>query len=186
MCVLIIKPKGIQMPDDTIINAAAKRNPDGFGFVTPTRYFRSLNLDAFKRALRGVKASEPCILHFRWATHGSVCTRNCHPFKGKANGEDVFFAHNGILSINPVGDTTDSETAFRNILLPAAEAFGIESREFGTAVKGIIGSSKFAMLQGDKIYKFGDYKAMDGCYYSNLYFMPYTFTTYRKIMTETA
>lgn len=47
-------------------------------------------------------------MHFRFATHGSVRNRNCHPFRDG----DLFFAHNGVLPYPSVGDRTDSEFAF--------------------------------------------------------------------------
>ncbi len=45
--------------------------------------------------------------HTRMATHGSVCTKNCHPFKHGS----LVMAHNGVVSEfgNVLGDRTDSQ-----------------------------------------------------------------------------
>lgn len=69
---------------------------------------------------------------------------------------------------------TDSETAFQNIIYPAIERYGYGSRQMDMAVNKVIGFSKFAFLQGDRLKMYGDFiKQDDGCYYSNLRFMSY-------------
>ncbi len=170
MCVIIVKPAGVKMPENDIIKAAYNANPHGCGFISPSTFYKGMSFDSFKRQLKKVSVEEPCIIHFRLATHGSIKRANCHPF----NRGDVWFAHNGILSITPQGDMTDSETAFQNIIYPAIEKFGYGSMQMDRAVSKVIGYSKFAFLQGDELKMYGDFiKHEDGCYYSNLRFMPY-------------
>lgn len=170
MCVIILKPAGVKMPTASIIKAAYKTNPHGCGFISPSTFYKGMSFDSFKRHLKHVSDEEPCIIHFRLATHGSIKRSNCHPF----NRGDVWFAHNGILGISPQGDMTDSETAFQNIIYPAIEKYGYGSMQMDNAVNCIIGCSKFAFLQGDDVRLYGDFiKQEDGCYYSNLRFMPY-------------
>ena len=103
------------------------------------------------------------------ATTGSVKTSNCHPFR-RGN---VFFAHNGVLSIQPTGDMTDSETAFEKYIYPAIAEYGYADSMKDYVISNIIGGSKFAMMRlGDRNVKlYGDYIMQpDGCYYSNLRF----------------
>lgn len=171
MCVIIVKPIGKLLPSYKIIKAAWQRNSDGGGFVTPTRYFRSLDFNEFYRELIKVKKNEPCIIHLRWATHGSVKTDNCHPFYDYETG--VAFAHNGVLSIRPQGDMTDSETAFSNIIVPTIKMHGYQSKEVADVCGRIIGASKFALMQDGKIRLFGHYQEMNGILYSNLHFISY-------------
>lgn len=169
MCVIIVKPVGVKMPSNEILTAAFHTNPHGCGFATPTTFFKSLSYRSFKQRLNKVSDDEPCIIHFRLATHGSIKRANCHPF----NRGDVYFAHNGILSITPKGDMTDSETAFEDRIYPVIDRYGIDSPMVDLAVKEVIGYSKFAILQGQRVRLFGDYiKQPDGCFYSNLRFMP--------------
>ena len=170
MCVIIVKPAGVKMPDSAIINAAYTANPHGCGMVSTNVHYKGLSLKSLKKHLKQVSDDEPCIIHFRLATHGSIKTANCHPF----HRGNVWFAHNGILSIKPVGDMTDSETAFQNIIYPQIALYGYGSAEMDDAVYSVIGYSKFAFLQDDKLRLYGDFiKQDDGCYYSNLRFMSY-------------
>lgn len=169
MCVIVVKPKGVRMPSDEIIRACARANRDGFGFCTPDSYFKSTSFIAFQDKLAAVRTDEPCIMHFRLATHGSVCQANCHPFKKK----DVYFAHNGILDITPLRGKTDSETAFLKLIYPKIEKYGMFSEEVMTAIRGIIGSSKFAIMQGEDLGLYGHFEHAEGCYFSNLRFLYY-------------
>lgn len=167
MCCLVFKPKGKSLPKENIIRSICEANPDGFGFATPTKIFRTLDYNTFIKALKRVSTDEPCIFHARWATHGSVKISNCHPFKK----DGVCFAHNGVLNITPVGDKTDSETAFLYRILPMINKYGLNSRETTNAINSIIGSSKFALMQGNNVRLFGNFTQLsDGCFYSNLRF----------------
>lgn len=176
MCLLIFKPKGRAIPSETVLRAAAKANPDGFGFATPNKYMRSLDFETFYKHLKSVKDDEPCIIHARWATHGSVKKSNCHPFRK----DGVSFAHNGVLRIDPIGDKTDSETAFLLYILPAVKHYGLYSREVSEIVSRIIGTSKFALIDENGDSKlFGNFTRLeDGNFYSNLrwqYHLDYRF-----------
>lgn len=164
MCVIIYKPKGAEMPSLTTLIQCSKANPDGFGFATPTKNFKSMKFTKFVHELSKVEDSEPCIIHFRWATHGSKKVSNCHPF----NMGDVWFAHNGILPIEPIDDLTDSETAFRTILYPVLSKTGLKSKKFENVVNNIIGCSRFVFMKGNKVRLFGDWYQYDNCYFSNM------------------
>lgn len=173
MCVIIIKPAGIKMPSQEILDAAYRANHDGCGFVSTFHFKRTTSYKSFLRELSKVHESEACIIHFRLATHGSVKISNCHPFR-RGN---VFFAHNGVLSIQPTGDMTDSETAFEKYIYPAIAEYGYADSMKDYVISNIIGGSKFAMMRlGDRNVKlYGDYIMQpDGCYYSNLRFKMFT------------
>lgn len=163
MCVLIYKPKGLRMPDKSVLKACFEANPHGAGFATTKGVHHSMNFQGVYRMLCQIPKEEPCIIHFRLATTGSICLRNCHPFK---NG-NVYFAHNGVLSIPTKDDMTDSETAFK-WLYPTILKYGLDSKELDNKVKQIIGYSKFAFLCGEKIKLYGEFRQINGIYYSNL------------------
>ena len=85
----------------------------------------------------------------------------------------VSFAHNGILNITPIGDMTDSETAFRTRIVPTIEECGFDSDEFIKANHDIIGGSRFAYIDKDGDYRlYGAFTHYKGCWYSNRNFMP--------------
>lgn len=170
MCVLIYSPAGVEKPSKEIINAAHEANPHGCGIVSPSVFYKGLSFAALKKALKRVPKEEPCLIHFRLATHGSIKAANCHPF----NRNGVFFAHNGILDIEPDGDRTDSETAFDRIIYPAVALYGIDSPAVDGAVDSIIGASKFALMQGGRVRLFGQFiLGQDGNLYSNMRFRYY-------------
>lgn len=164
MCVIIYKPAGVKMPSREILFGCYTVNHDGMGFCTPKSIYHTLSYQDFEKALRTVVKGEPCIIHFRWATHGSVSIENCHPF-AKGN---VKFAHNGVLPVIPKGDMTDSETAFDNIIYPAIMANGFRSEEADRIIKQTAGTSRFAIMDGRDVELFGTWYVMDGLYYSNL------------------
>lgn len=169
MCVIIVKPAGQAKPSRRILELAYRANPHGCGFASTNHKYKGLSFEKFLKEFDKVSADEACIIHFRYATHGSIKRSNCHPFRD----HDIFFAHNGILDIKPIGDTTDSETAFRTEIMPAIKRYGFHSNETKKVIEKIIGYSKFALLQGKSLKLFGHYEEVGGLYYSNLRFMPF-------------
>ena len=172
MCIIIAKPMGVKMPPMAILKRCATLNPHGFGFATKDRIYKTLSFDDFVKELETISQDETAILHFRYATHGSVRLENCHPFRDEESG--VSFAHNGILSITPIDDMTDSETAFRTRIVPIIREFGINSDEFIIENHNIIGGSRFAYIDKDGEYHlYGSFIQHHDCWYSNGNFMPY-------------
>lgn len=166
MCVIIIKPAGIEMPSYEILKACYESNSHGSGFVSETMHYHSMNFLDFYKHLCKVPKSENCMVHMRYATHGSKKLSNCHPFYNKAT--DTWFMHNGILDIEPIGDKTDSETAFIKLFVPAIKRYGFDSPELSDRVFDIIGGSKFVFMHDGKFRLYGDFKKIDGVFYSNL------------------
>lgn len=164
MCCIIYKPKGVQMPSLDTLAKIKKLNHNGYGFVSTNHFHKGLDYRTFLRHLSEVGDDEDCIIHFRLATHGSKCRKNCHPFA--ENG--VYFAHNGILPIQSVNDMTDSEIAFRTRIYPVVERYGYGAKEVDSHIHSLIGNSKFAMMYKGKVRLYGDYKELKGVYYSNL------------------
>lgn len=169
MCVLIVKKAGDKLPNDTILKMCYQANPDGCGFSTVRAWFKTLDFDQFLRVLkRNVNISDDCIIHFRFATHGSVKKENCHPFIDRPAG--VAFAHNGVLPIISKNDKTDSEIFFRESFLPTFKKCGW-NEQTENVIKNVIGGSKFAFLDKNEGLKtFGEFYAVKGCncLFSNL------------------
>lgn len=168
MCVIIYKPAGAELPTKELLIKAHRRNPHGCGFCTPTQSYKGLSLRSFLSKIKTVDANEPLLIHFRFATHGSVKRSNCHPFHDTET--NTFFMHNGILNVRSYNDMTDSECAFESYIKPLLH-HGIDSYQIEIAVHRIISYSKFAFMQGSKVRLFGDYIYYEDCYYSNLRFL---------------
>lgn len=173
MCVLVVIPAGHSLPSKSDLMAMHRANPHGMGFASKSLHYKGMDFNRFYNRLQYVPKDEAIIIHFRYATHGSVKMQNCHPFhKG-----GIWFAHNGILDITPRRDMTDSETAFRDILYPVAKRYGICSAELEYTVEEIIGWSKFAFLDKEgNVARFGDFRLYKGYWCSNLNFVRYTQT----------
>jgi len=166
MCVIIIKKKGQPLPNYNMLFQAHKANPHGCGFFSDGHYYKSLSFCDFYTNLQRVGIKENCIMHFRLATHGSVCRENCHPFMHGNLG----FAHNGVLNVQPHGDETDSEAAFLRYIVPAFERYGYDSPHFSRILNKIAGWSKFALLYNGKLRTYGNFVRYNGYLCSNLRF----------------
>ncbi len=154
---------------DAYVKAMHRANPHGCGIVTPTDHYKGMSVELLLRHLHKRHIDEPCIMHFRLATHGAIRRSNCHPFYDKQS--DVWFAHNGILPVQPFKGKTDSETAFRRLFVPLIREYGIDSDELAYTVNQIIGGNKLAFLDGNgEVRLFGEYYEWHGSLFSNLRF----------------
>lgn len=161
MCVLITKERGKKLPSDNILRMCHEANPDGCGFATKDLFFKDLDFKHFLRCLhKYVTDEDECIIHFRYATHGSIKKENCHPFVDKQKG--VAFAHNGVLPIRSKNDMTDSEIFFRECFLPTFSKSGW-GKETINVIKNAIGGSKFAFITKDGLKTFGEFFKTNGC-----------------------
>lgn len=165
MCVIIVCPKGVEKPSNEVLSSIKRLNPHGFGLVSDTKFYKTLNFNVFLKKLNEVDKDENLIIHMRYATHGSIKTGNCHPFKCRG----LYFAHNGVLPIESVNDMTDSEIAFKNQLYPCFREFGFESKQFDEVCRRVAGCSKFAFLYKGQLKLIGDYYKLNGVYYSNIF-----------------
>lgn len=104
MCLLIHKPKGVNV-DEEILRAAAFQNGDGWGIASiedgKVVVQKGLKWDKDKigkesplHYLEGLKDRE-CVIHFRMASKGDVTIENAHPIWTGVG--DVWIAHNGTM-----------------------------------------------------------------------------------------
>lgn len=164
MCVIVVKKRGIAMPTKKVLKACATANRDGFGFVSESASYKTMDFEDFYDHLKAVPKKENCIIHFRWATHGSTKVSNCHPFEH--NG--IYFAHNGVMNVKPYNDKTDSETAFRKYIYPMVVKFGLQSDDLREYMGLIGGTSRYAIMKDGDVALFGSYSQLDGVLYSNM------------------
>lgn len=137
------------------------------GFCTSNGTIRhTMSFQRLLSELGKVDENEAAIIHFRWATHGSIGLKNCHPFHDKRRG--IFFAHNGIIDIKATSDRTDSETWFRDSFLPMLDSYGWDSQTLWDWVNVECGASRFIFMRGNEIKRFGSWHNVGGCWYSNL------------------
>ena len=133
MCLIIASRVG-NLPSAGDLVRGFEANPDCWGVMSAQDgllyidkgYDMADMLDAVQKVCA---VGYPYVIHFRYATHGSVSEANCHPvevlaeFETDANGAEgglpeVWMAHNGILPVATVGDESDT-VAFSHILRAA-------------------------------------------------------------------
>lgn len=127
MCIAIVKQRNVKLPDYTVFSNCFSNNPHGAGFVVNKdgRYnciYKGFdNIDEFyEKCLNEIKICDSAILHFRFATHGKIDQRNCHPFfcsndyavnsitKNGMIFDCKAMVHNGVLNIHKNGTNSDS------------------------------------------------------------------------------
>lgn len=125
MCIIMVKPEGINLPEFEYIQNCYLNNSDGLGFMTTVggavigqkdfRHSYEMYVEMKKFENR------PIIAHFRWATHGREDATASHPFPISNDlkdlrrlfwKSDIGVAHNGIFS--GFGTSTISSSVFKN------------------------------------------------------------------------
>jgi hypothetical protein len=132
-------------------------NPDGWGIMVSdgSRILteRGMSDEEFWQSYEKVKSLGTRVtVHFRWATHGSKSTRNCHPFLICDDKYSVM--HNGVISDVPSNEKDRSDTyhfakyIVQPILAKHPDLFGTEYLE--TMLKTIVGSgNKIVIMRHD-------------------------------------
>ena len=124
MCVAIYKPADKKLNYANMHKCHVK-NSDGMGFSAAVdgklvTFHELKNFEIFWKALKDYR-HYPCIVHFRWATHGAETLENCHPFL--LNHGSIAMAHNGIISefcsaINVTQEKSDTALFVDKVLQP--------------------------------------------------------------------
>lgn len=112
MCVIILKPAGVEAPNYEIFHACWETNPDGFGYavadgksVTLSKGY--MNSAAAWGAVHNIPTELSAILHFRIGTSGKNDGPTCHPYPvsniddelraTELEGLPMAVAHNGVI-----------------------------------------------------------------------------------------
>ncbi len=156
------------MPSIHILEQMFLHNHDGIGFCTSSgQSWHGMSFYKFLAELGKTDDKDEIIIHMRWATHGSVSAKNCHPFYDEKH--DIWFAHNGVLPIRSTHDRTDSEIFFREHFLPMLESHPYNSRVLWDWVNVERGMSRFIFMHKGKVKRLGAWYPFAGCYFSNMH-----------------
>jgi predicted glutamine amidotransferase len=209
MCIIIVKPRGVKLPDESRLRRCWTTNPDGAGYAYVDKRGRVqirkgymtyddllTALDALGRAMRITDV--PMILHFRITTHGKTCRENCHPFpltddlralkSQRHTGATAAIAHNGIITaaanIKQRG-ISDTMAYIADTLSELERVTSIwdDTPVIIEMVRRDINGSRLAILRPDgRIRMIGSWQRdeSDGCYYSNGGYKMPTYT-YRRV-----
>jgi len=189
MCIIIVKPKGVAMPDEQRLENAWMSNPDLSGFMyggeSMTHIHRGyedawcLMNDLHKRVPNPTDVN--IVFHFRIATSGKIDVTNCHPFPVTSDVKFFDephlrakrgFAHNGVIARTPTSWKKEMKTLSDTALfvrdgLSSVPAGGPSDVFLALVAKET--GSKFALLSSKvlAIYGSGWIQEEDGCIYSN-------------------
>lgn len=187
MCLIIIKPKDVELPSDSHLLVANRNNDDGIGvavkFADKARILIKKDfenvVDFIAWVHKEVKKEDTMIVHFRWATSGKTDKGNRHPFPITRNKELLrktelwcswAVAHNGVLS-NYSGHKKYSDTQKFTLDILASQAIkeNLKDKTIQKMLADFIGTDKLALLNEDgTLIRIGNFnKGEDDCYYSN-------------------
>ena len=193
MCIIAIKEKGIDMPNEKILETMFEHNPDGAGFMYAKDghvHIRKgfMTYTAFKKAVDRIeKVKElPLVMHFRIATSGSIDAGTCHPFpisnKRKVLRKtdittDIGIVHNGVIPITAPNNMSDTMQYIAGKLYyyqKLQQNFYVKKSYMERIEKEIQSKMVFLTSNGD-IYKIGDFITDNGMIYSNTSYKSYTY-----------
>ena len=121
MCIAILQKKDSPLTSDQLTNCWRSNNDGvGYSFIKDNRLQSKhfLEFYSFENEYKTDYAAEgkksKFMVHFRYATHGTVDLQNVHPFKVN---EDLHFCHNGIIdNVQISKKVSDTRIFNRNIL----------------------------------------------------------------------
>ena len=185
MCVAIVKPIGINLPDRKRLKICFDNNPHGIGFGigTPSNInaykavYKFNDFDDFYYKLVSLtfEKSDIVFIHFRYATHGGINLNNCHPFYISDNQESIIqdkpiLMHNGVFQLGKLKpNKSDTFTLVEKMYKENIELDNDLITKSNNKVAIMYDKCKYR-LYGNWI------QADDGCIYSN--------GSYRKSLEE--
>lgn len=182
MCIAIYKPKDAKFPTRNTLKNCWNNNPDGAGIAIhvpavkkgqePTvKIIKGLmTFKQFYKTLRTMPIEEnEVVLHFRWATSGTVDEGMTHPFpitndrldlKSLEIECDRAIVHNGVM-FSPKYTENWSDTAIFARWLHVVKPSGNRMRK-------VLGSDRLAIIDKHNGVKLcGSWTNINGCYFSN-------------------
>lgn len=156
MCLLVQQPKSTDFTKD-FIEDVYQKNSDGFGVMYAeggkVHIYKCLpkNAQEMVEFYQQHAEGRDCIWHARMRTHGDTDMDNCHPYHVT---DDIWMAHNGILSSGNAADQSKSDTwhFIKNVLRPSLSHNPdlMLDPDWCRFIGSIIGSSnKFGFLRSD-------------------------------------
>lgn len=191
MCVIIVKPKGAEIPSEEIIEKNYKKNSDGAGIGFTDSNNEILikkdfgDFDEYYSFIKdNITIDMSALLHMRIRTSGKNDEGGRHPFPITKNEEslrntelvtDSCVAHNGIFNdFSYKGtDLNDSQLMVSSLVFPNRESLVKDAFRFLLNKYVAKENSKLSILDKNGMYLFGDWKMKNGILYSNSYSVPF-------------
>lgn len=202
MCIIVVKPAGVQWPSWKTLENCWNRNSDGAGLmfndgngnvVIDKGYMTWLD---FKKRIKMLKRAETSqttvVLHFRIQTHGEVSRECCHPFPLDGRLEmlrqtevvsNYGVAHNGVISGRATNaKKSDTMDYILNVLYPLSQITDdfTDNKYIDHLIDDTIDPCRLAILhKTGRVDLYGTWNTEAGVHYSNTSFQTpaYTRTT---------
>ena len=180
MCIAIVKPKGVDFPNQKTLQCCFKNNPDGAGFAYNRNGYNYIYKgfftydDFWDQIVKcNLTKDDIVLIHFRITSNGFTKAETCHPFPitDKMNHlrslhiktKDNIVIHNGTFKslVGNNKDVTDTMTfCIEMSNLKKIRNFDLLNLE--------LDENRLAILNNDgEFHLFGDWLNVLGVYYSN-------------------
>ena len=192
MCIIVAKPKGVELPPRGILENCFKNNSHGAGImfnhkgkVIITKGY--MTYEEFDRALEVLDKlyclrNRTCVFHFRISTSGKKDAGNCHPYPITKDVEllretvlkdvDLAVVHNGIINdYKPKDNTLLNDT--QNFIIKVLAPLKVLNKKFYENEEVLefvskLAKSKLCLLdKKGSLYMTGKFIEKEGIYYSN-------------------
>lgn len=200
MCIIVVKPKGVDFPTWKTLKTCFENNSDGAGImwngadgkVHIEKGF--MDFGKFRKALRRIKREvtedTSVIMHFRIKTHGEVSKECCHPFpvEGKLDmlreleiSSEFGVAHNGILSgMDTDAKKSDTMDYVMSVLYPLRKMSGekwLYDKYVDSIIEATLQGCRLAILDGNgDIVTYGLFYDENNVLFSNTTYKPKTYS----------
>lgn len=187
MCLITVKPIGVELPKPEHMINGERSNSDGIGCaywktgtteVVIKKDFK--HIEEFVQWLySSIKPEDSIIIHFRYATSGLKDEGNRHPFPLTKDGELLrktnlictsAVAHNGVLTdYSGHAKYSDTQKFIMDILSDEAIKNNLASSAVRRLLSEFIGTDRLAFIMNNgEIYVFGTFIKEGGILFSNL------------------
>ena len=186
MCVIVYKPKNIELPSAEILKNCFKNNKDGAGYTFTNKKnvivkkgyqdFKEFYSELLKDYKKYNLKEHNLIMHFRIGTSGGLTKEKTQPFKVTDNVKELnklyiknrktSIVHNGVFSRYTYNtNNSDTQNYIKDFLYPLLKS-GIRNKT--ELIKDTLSYSKLAMLNyKDTVSLYGEFIKDKGIYYSN-------------------
>ena len=189
MCIIVVKPMDVAMPDTETLRRCFNFNSDGAGFMYADGKIVQIRKGfmTFAEFVEALDAEVPenertetaIVMHFRIATHGKVQAGCCHPFPVTDEKAELMaastksrmgLAHNGVIQGRHTSDNwSDTMDFVADVVTPLMRmnpAF-IYNSNAADLLEGAC-NSKLAIMEGSgEIMTVGQFYDVDGVKFSN-------------------
>ncbi|MBW2599685.1 MAG: hypothetical protein JRC60_06335 [Deltaproteobacteria bacterium] len=196
MCLITIKPRGIELPTRESLFSSFTNNPHGSGFVVSKNGRQHLHKGFFKfdeyydAILDEVNIEDNCIMHSRIATSGLVDEENCHPFLLTKNPSRMklvtvdtdtpCMAHNGILFGYGNKKISDTYEFIMEIMSDNVIKDNLKNHAIQSLLEEAVSTSRLAIMIRGEIILIGHFFNKKGILYSNMSYKETSYYSYKS------